>query len=102
MLTLKIDSLAGIDGSMLDKITERLAALADRSPQPPFQQKIWLAYLAAIPKFRHSISDLVDLPSPSAVDSLAVRKIAEIEARDTETAAFWIEVTEHMNETTLH
>ena len=40
--------------------------------------------------------DFVDLLSPSAVDSLAVRKIAEIEARDTETAAFWIEVTEHM------
>jgi len=96
MLTVKIDSLTGLDSSVLDKIIERLAALADRSPQPPGQQKIWLAYLAAIPKFRHNISDLVDLPSPGAVDSLAVRKIAEIEARDTSTAAFWMEVTEHM------
>jgi hypothetical protein len=98
MVILKIKSLAGLDGPVLDMITATLRSLANRDPQPILQRMIWTAYRAAVQRFQRTGSNFVDLPHPGAVDSLKIAKIAKLQANDEiyPEAAFWKEVAQQM------
>jgi hypothetical protein len=98
MLRLTVESLAGLDRSVLEKIRSRLGTITSMSAQFPAQQQIWLAYLDAVDRFlRYRVNGL-DLPRlPSLVDSMEIAKIARLEITDEPTAgAFWTEVIEQI------
>ena len=98
MKILKIKSLAGLDGPVLDMITATLRSLANRDPQPILQRMIWTAYRAAVQRFQRTGSNFVDLPHPGAVDSLDIARVARLHVTDDfdPQAAFWNELAKAM------
>jgi hypothetical protein len=98
MQILKIKSLAGLDGFVLDMITATLGSLANRDSQPLLQKMIWRAYRAAVQGFQQTGVNFVDLPHPGAVDSLDIARIARLHVTDDfdPQAAFWNELAETM------
>jgi hypothetical protein len=96
MLKLTVESLAGLDISVLERIRSRLATIASSYAHYPTQQDIWLAYLTAVERFlKHRVKGL-DLPSPELADSIEMEKIASLEMADKPATAFWREVIEQI------
>jgi hypothetical protein len=98
MRILKIKSLAGLDGFVLDMIAATLRSLASRDSQPINQRAIWSAYRTAVQRFQQTGSNFIDLARPGAVDYLRIARIARLHVTDDfdPQAAFWNELAETM------
>jgi hypothetical protein len=98
MKILKIKSLAGLDGPVLDMIAATLKSLASRDSQPMSQRAIWSSYHVAVQRFRQTGNNYVDLPRPNPVDYQRMARIARLHVTEDgdPQAAFWNELAKAM------